>query len=265
MPPSVVHIGDVEVHVEGAGPDTIVMVHGFPDTYRLWDGTVAALKDRYRCARFTLPGFVGPVRREGYPLEEIVGLIRAIAETVSPGRRIILLCHDWGCMFAYQFYARHPDMVAKVVGVDIGDPRSLRREIGTRGMVMLITYQWILALAWKVGGQIGDAITRWMRGRMRCPSDPAPVSWQMTWPYYMTWFGGYRGQVRAFQPACPMLFVYAKKKPFMFHAPSWIAELKSKPGNEVHEFDTGHWIMLSQAERFNQLVRGWLDRTSPSP
>ena len=33
------------------------MVHGWPDTYRLWDGQVEALKDRYRCVRFTLPGF----------------------------------------------------------------------------------------------------------------------------------------------------------------------------------------------------------------
>ena len=66
MTEQVIKIGDTAVHVEGQGPYTIVMVHGFPDTYRLWDGTVAALKDSYRCARFTLPGFVGPVRREGY-------------------------------------------------------------------------------------------------------------------------------------------------------------------------------------------------------
>jgi cis-3-alkyl-4-acyloxetan-2-one decarboxylase len=260
MTEQVIKIGGTEVHVEGQGPYTIVMVHGFPDTYRLWDGTVAALKDQYRCARFTLPGFTGPVRREGYALEEIIGLIKAVAEQVSPGRRIILMCHDWGCLFAYQFYARNPDLVAKVVGIDIGDPRSLAREIGTRGKALLLAYQWFLAAAWKAGGPIGTRMTRWMRGRMRCPSDPEPVSWQMTWPYYMTWFGGYRGQIKAFRPACPMLYVYAKKKPFMFHAQSWIDELKSKPGNEVHEFDTGHWLMLTRAERFHALVREWLSR-----
>jgi pimeloyl-ACP methyl ester carboxylesterase len=255
----VMKVGEVEVHVDGRGPDTVIMVHGFPDTYRLWDGTVAALKDRYRCARFTLPGFVGPVRREGYPLEEITGLIGAIADKVSPGRKVILLCHDWGCMFAYQFYARHPERVEKIVGVDIGDPRTLRKEITPRALLMLLAYQWFLAAAWKIGGALGDRMTRWMRGRMRCPSDPAPVSHQMAWPYFMTWFGGYRGQVRAFRPACPMLFIYARRKPFMFHAQSWIEELKSKPGNEVHAFDTGHWIMLQDPAGFNGLVRRWLD------
>ena len=33
------------------------MIHGWPDTYRLWDAQVAFFKDRYRCVRFTLPGF----------------------------------------------------------------------------------------------------------------------------------------------------------------------------------------------------------------
>jgi len=253
-------VDGIDVHVEGQGPDTIVMVHGFPDTYRLWDGTVAALKDRYRCARFTLPGFTGGARREGYPLAEVIGLIKAVAEATSPGRPVIVLCHDWGCLFAYQFCARHPEMVAKVIGVDIGDPASLRREISPRALVMLVTYQWILALAWKIRGRLGDAITRWMRGRMYCPSDPGPVSSAMTWPYYMTWFGGYRGQIKAFTPTCPMLFVYARRKPFMFHAQSWVDELRARPGSEVHEFNTGHWIMLADPAGFNGLVRRWLEQ-----
>lgn len=259
--PEVLRISGVDVHVEGAGDETVIMVHGFPDTYRLWDGTVDALKDRWRCARFTLPGFVPPSPRRGYGLDEMTGLIKAIAGQLSPGRKVILMCHDWGCMFAYQFYARHPELVSRVVGVDIGDPHSLRREISARGMVLLITYQWFLALAWKIGGRIGDRMTRWMRARMRCPSDPAPVSSAMAWPYYMTWFGGYRGHVKAFRPACPMLFIYAKRKPFMFHADSWVEALRATPGSEVHGFDTGHWIMLQDPAGFNALVRRWLGET----
>src|SRR6478735_2879020 len=42
-----------DLHIEGTGPETIVMIHGWPDTYRLWDKQVEHLKDRYRCIRFT--------------------------------------------------------------------------------------------------------------------------------------------------------------------------------------------------------------------
>ena len=33
------------VRIEGQGP-TVVMLHGWPDTLALWDGTVAALQDQ---------------------------------------------------------------------------------------------------------------------------------------------------------------------------------------------------------------------------
>jgi len=51
-------IDGVDVHVAGEGGQSIVMIHGWPDTYRLWDAQAAFFRDRYRCVRFTLPGFV---------------------------------------------------------------------------------------------------------------------------------------------------------------------------------------------------------------
>lgn len=54
---NLVSVADVDVHVEGEGAETIIMVHGWPDTYRVWDAQVQGLKSRYRCVRFTLPGF----------------------------------------------------------------------------------------------------------------------------------------------------------------------------------------------------------------
>ena len=54
---STIDIEGVDVVVEGEGAETVVMMQGWPDTWRLWDGQVAALKDRYRCVRFTQPGF----------------------------------------------------------------------------------------------------------------------------------------------------------------------------------------------------------------
>lgn len=107
----------METIVEGAGPKTIVMIHGWPDTHRLWDGAVAALKDRYRCVRFTLPGFDRPAV---HSLDE---LLRFIHSAVG-GKRVTLLVHDWGCFLGYQFAMRHPELVERIIGVDIGDTGS---------------------------------------------------------------------------------------------------------------------------------------------
>ena len=61
------------------------MVHGYPDTYRLWDATVAALRDRYRCIRFTLPGFDLSRAGRAYSLDEVIETIRRIVTETAPG------------------------------------------------------------------------------------------------------------------------------------------------------------------------------------
>jgi pimeloyl-ACP methyl ester carboxylesterase len=55
-----------------------------------------------------------------------------------------------------------------------------------------------------------------------------------------------------------MLFIYGRRKPVMFHTKAWLEELEKRGGNRVVEFDTGHWVMLQQPERFNQAVSDWL-------
>lgn len=241
------------------------MVHGWPDTYRLWDSTVEALKHRYRCVRFTLPGFDAAKPHRAYTLPELIEFLDAVVERVAPGRRVILMLHDWGCLVGYQYYVRHPGRVAKIVGVDIGDAGSLRRVMTLREKLIAVAYQVWLALSWKVGGAIGTAMNRFMARLARAPGDPAGITWRMGYPYYVLWFGGrdaFRGQVRRFEPACPMLFVYGRRKPLRFHAPAWADALRARPENEVVEFDTGHWVMSEQPQRFNEVASAWLARAS---
>jgi pimeloyl-ACP methyl ester carboxylesterase len=252
-------IRGIDIHVEGEGAETIVMIHGWPDTYRLWDSTVAALKSRFRCIRFTLPGFDPAKEARSYTFDELM----AFLNEVIGSQKVILLLHDWGCFFGYQFYARHPEKVSRIVGVDIGDPRSTRRILTAREKLIMIAYQTWNALAWKFGGAIGTGMTRTLARLGRCPSDRSPMSFRMGYPYWMLWFGGrdsYKRHVRRFEPACPMLFVYGIHKPMRFHSKAWADELAAKPGNQVVEFATGHWVMSDDPEGFNQVVSTWLGR-----
>jgi cis-3-alkyl-4-acyloxetan-2-one decarboxylase len=257
-------VDGVGIHVEGTGPETIVMVHGWPDTHRLWDAQVAALKDRYRCVRFTLPGFDRAHERRARTLDQLSDFLRRVCEQAAPGQKVTLLLHDWGCPIGYQFYLRHPALVARIIGVDIGDPRSLRAVLTLRVALMILAYQLWLAIAWRLGGRMGDHMTRFMAARLRHPAGPEHVHSGMTYPYFMTWFGGadgWRRHMRPFFPEVPMLYVYARRKPFMFHAPHWVAKLAAVPGNAVVEFDTNHWVMQQDSARFNQVVGEWLAAT----
>jgi pimeloyl-ACP methyl ester carboxylesterase len=254
-------VDDVEVRVEGEGDETIVMVHGWPDTYRLWDAQVEFLKARYRCVRFTLPGFDATVPARPYTIDQVVAFLHRVVAYLSPGRKVVLMLHDWGCAFGYEFAMRHPELVSRIVGVDIGNPKGLQRAWTARAKFLVMAYQVWLAFAWKLGGPLGDWMTvrtaRWI-GR---PADGRYISFRMTYPYYLSWFGGeqaYRRHMHPFRPQCPMLFLYGRRKPFMFHTQAWIDELARRKGNRVVGFDTGHWVMLQQPERFNQVVGEWL-------
>jgi pimeloyl-ACP methyl ester carboxylesterase len=254
-------IHGVDVHVEGDGAETIVMIHGWPDTYRLWDATVDALEARYRCVRFTIPGFDPARAPRAYTFDELMAFLDEVIVSTSPGKKAVLLLHDWGCFFGYQFYARHPEQVSRIVGVDIGDPRWTRRILHTREKLIMVAYQTWNALAWKIGGPIGTWMTRSLARLGNCPSDRAPMSFRMGYPYWLLWFGGkdsYRHHVRRFEPTCPMLFVYGVRKPMRFHAKEWADALAAQPGNRVVEFDTGHWVMSDAPQRFNQVVSEWL-------
>ena len=251
---------NIEVIKEGAGPKAIVMIHGWPDTHRLWDAQVEALKERYRCVRFTLPGFdAGPKR--AYPFNDLVEMLRRVIEQACPGERVTLLLHDWGCFFGYQFAMRHPELVERIVGVDIGDAGSRQHlaEIGVRGKLMLVAYQLWLALAWVVGS---DTMARWMARTIGCRTDPRAIHAQMGYGYAMRWLGvagGFKG-VKVFKPHCPMLYLYGERKPFMFHSRAWTERLAAQPRCRVIGFGTGHWIMVQKPREFNDAVLAWLQR-----
>ena len=61
----------IETQGKGEGSQTVVCIHGWPDSYRLWDHTVESLKDQHRCVRFTLPSFEGAPQGRALSLAEL--------------------------------------------------------------------------------------------------------------------------------------------------------------------------------------------------
>lgn len=254
-------VDGVELHIQGTGP-TVVMVPGWPDTWRLWDATVQALSRRWRCVRCSLPGYDPgqPLRRPTLP--QLVDFFAAVVDAASPREPVTLLLHDWGAVFGYEYAARQPQRVARIVGVDIGDvstPEYLQSLSGP-AKLMIAGYQLQLALAWKLGSAGGTALSRHLARLMRCPADPATIRWQMNYPYALQWSGGLKGLAR-FEPRMPLLYLYGRRKPFQFHSPQWLDRVQALPHGEVAALDAGHWVMVDDPAGFNRRVRQWLAAT----
>lgn len=259
-------IAGFDVHIEGEGSETLVMLHGWPDTWRLWDAQMPVLRPHYRCVRLTLPGFEPGQPARAVPLAELITGLRQVVETVSPGQPVILMLHDWGCLFGYQFVMEHPSLISRLIGLDIGDAASQHfvQFLSARQKAMIFGYQARLALAWFIGGDVrkglGTRMTRWMARQLRCRTDPQHIHVGMNYPYFITWtgrHGSYRG-LQAFEPPCPMLFVYGRRKPVPFHTPGWAERVAARPGSRVVPMDAGHWMMVQQPQLFNATLMDWL-------
>jgi pimeloyl-ACP methyl ester carboxylesterase len=253
-----IQVQGIDVHLEGEGSEIILMMHGWPDTYRLWDKQVEHLKSRYRCARFSLPGFEIDQAPRPVSLLQMVELIKAIIDAINPGGSVSLMLHDWGCVFGYQFAAAYPSKVKRIIAVDIGDTFSAKffACLSMKAKLSIAAYQLWLALAFSLGS-VGTRMTRFMARLLHCPADQNRIGAQQNYPYKLQWTGGFKGAVNYF-PLCPMLYIYGTNKPFMFHSPSWLEKLAARPGNEVVAMNTNHWVMIAKPEEFNTTVARWL-------
>ena len=263
-------VDGIAIHIDGGGPQSIVMIHGWPDTHRLWDATVQVLKATHRCIRFTLPGYDIAQPRRPQSVAQLVEFFRRVVEQNCPGQRVTLLLHDWGAAFGYQFAMAHPQLVARVIGVDVGDAKSAQhmKSLDFKAKLGIAGYQLWLMLAWRVGAgkagaigvSLGDRMTRWMAGALRCTADPRLIGCAMNYPYDMAWTGSHGGlKLKPLALDCPMLFIYGQRKPFMFHSQAWAAALAAQPGCKVVGLRTGHWVMVGDPAGFHAALRDWLD------
>lgn len=88
---------------------TVVMVHGVPDTHRVWDELIAAL-GRKDVVTLSLPGFGAPVP-PGFGATKDDYAAWVIGELEKIGGPIDLVGHDWGALLTYRAVSLRSDLV----------------------------------------------------------------------------------------------------------------------------------------------------------
>ena len=241
-----------------SGP-TLLFIQGWPDDASVWDGQVAALAERYRCVRITLPNFAGTRdTRWGHSTSEIIEALACCVREVSPAEPVTLVIHDWGAMWGHLLHQRHPELVARVAGLDIAP----HFRPGVLSGLGILAYQGWLVAAFLISGAVGDWMTRRMASAMSAPAPSSRLTAWMNYPYrnmYADMFTGRAGDYfDDYWPATPLLFVYGRRKPFPFHSAEWTTHVE-RTGGRVVGLDCNHWVMLDPA--FNEILASWLEKT----
>lgn len=254
-------IEGTQVFIQGHGKRALVMLHGWPDTHESWQRQVDYFKQDYLCITFTMPGFAKGDAAD-YSLGAMVERIRAIVDAVSPDEKVILLAHDWGCVFGYEYAMRYSQRVEKMIGMDVGDVNSehLQNSLSLTQKLMVFTYQVVLATGFMCGKTLGTATGKLVASALQAKSNRHNIHRGMSMPYAMRWFGlnGGLKNLLPMAPTFPFYYCYATQKPMMFHSPQWLETLLESEENKVEAYDCGHWIMVDKASKLNTAVAKWL-------
>ena len=273
---------------ESDAPELVCLIHGWPDDLHLWDDLVPELlkTGQHRCLRVTLPGFghhhgktVNDGKQVPVSAPNFHENAQLVAEVIQAHRRggeqVTLVVHDWGSVTGIQLQRQFPQLVKRMVIMDIGPTDSLGF-----GAVFFMGayYQWFnqaAYLTWRYVPLIGESVGNWMhrtsisrfkselwnRGPQDQSASAAYYYHHFQKDYWLHFLG--RGK-QLFQPrqgvpdpSCPTLFLYGTKG-LGGGFKQWMDQLKARPDCDVKAIPGDHWFMLKSPQETSDAVIEWL-------
>ena len=126
--------GGVKIHYAsmGQGP-LVVMIHGFPDYWYTWRHQMETLAPFFEVVAMDNRGYNlsdKPKGAENYDMRLLVGDVAAVIRHFGKEKAIVV-GHDWGGAIAWQVALNLPQMVEKLVILNLPHPNGMSREMAT--------------------------------------------------------------------------------------------------------------------------------------
>ena len=255
---------------EGEGPP-VLLIHGFPDSHRLWRHQTAALVAAgKRVIAPDLRGFGESDRPEevgAYGLRHSIGDMVAVLDALEVERAQVV-GHDWGAAVAWGLAAFVAQRVERLAVLSVGHPRALAEptveqrekswymlffQFAEVAETMLQRDDWRLMREWlrehgDVEHYLDDlarpgaltAALNWYRANM-APAVPS-------------------GEPSSFPPVTmPTLGIWSSGDDYLTEAPMVRSgDFVEAEWRYERIEGASHWIQLDEPERLNELLLGFL-------
>jgi len=267
-----VRVGEVTLRVveEGTGYP-VLLLHGFPDSARLWRHQIPALRDAgYRVIAPDLRGFGEsdkPTDLAQYVLPVILQDVLGILDQAGIERAHVV-AHDWGAALAWRMALFAPDRVARFVALSVGHPASY----GWAGMPQREKSWYMLLFAFR---DIAERVIEqddWRLFREWVRNHPEAEQWigDLRRPGALSaglaWYRANVSPEQLFQPipelpkvAAPTLGVWSTGDAYLTEAQMTGSEQYVSGQWRYERFDdASHWLQLDRPQALNQLLLEWL-------
>ncbi|HET7483010.1 MAG TPA: alpha/beta fold hydrolase [Actinomycetota bacterium] len=260
----------LEVAVEGEG-DAVLLLHGFPDTHRLWKSQVPALVDAgYRTVAPDMRGFGDSEKPEGvenyfilHATEDLKGVLDELGID-----RVHVVGHDWGSATAWVFASLYPDRVASLTAISVGHPAAFQGagfEQYARSWYMFmfqfegVAEQWISRNDWEFL-RLGFGGSTDVEERIEFLSRPGALTAALNWYRANVPPQSWISEPPALPPiAAPTMAIWSSGD-VALGEDQMTGSQKHVTGPWRYERieDVGHWVPTDAAERLNELLIDFL-------
>jgi pimeloyl-ACP methyl ester carboxylesterase len=262
--------GGVGIEVFVDGPDDgrpVLLMHGWPDTHRLWRHQVAALTAAgYRTIAPDLRGFGAsdkPTEVEAYKLAHSVVDMLAVLDACGVSSAAVV-AHDWGAVAGWGLAAFAPDRVERYAALSVGHPKAFM-DAGfaqrMRSLYMLLFNIPVVAEQWM--STFGEQM-------LASHADREAVLAEQAEPGAMTaGFGWYRANASpktivnpppALPPVtCPVTGVWSSNDIALTEAQMIGSEqYVDGPWRYERIEGAGHWMQLDAPDELNRILLQFL-------
>lgn len=238
----------------------IVFLHGWPNTFRLWDHIIKNFEKDNLCLNISYPNYTDKLKLSwGMDLREIARYVKKTIELVennlqsSAGRKRpyqrIVVSHDWGAFLSYLIDHTYKDFIHEFINLDIGigNKKDFSQKIS------IISYQLKLAFNFLIGDKFFDFGNYYTKKFLEkfvpiygiSEKDYEKINTQYNFFYFQLWknIPFYFTFVKSYKNNSPICYIYGKDKDIMFHSNEFLDMLERDKKNEIFEVSGGHWFM----------------------
>lgn len=257
---------DMNVVVAGEGPD-VLLVHGYPDTHRVWRRQIPALvaagyrviaPDTRGCGETEIS-----TSRGDYHISNLVADLLALLDALEVAE-VRLIGHDWGSAISWQLAIDHPERVDRYVALSTGHPMAYRRGGPAQKIkgyyTLLFQLPWLPELILASGNWFGfrvltgfeEEMDEWRAQQSRPGRLKAGLNYYRANGALFLWGKSPNARV-------PVLGVWSSGDRFLAESQMRdSAQFVDGRFRYVRIEGANHWLQLSAAEKFNTILLDYL-------
>ena len=141
----------VKLHyvTQGEG-DLMLMLHGFPEFWYSWRHQIPEFAKNYKVVALDLRGYNDsdkPADKSAYVMDEFIRDVEGVIKGLGYDK-CILVGHDWGGAIAWNFAYAHPEMVERLIILNLPHPAKFDEGIRNPQQLLRSSYMFFFQIPW---------------------------------------------------------------------------------------------------------------------